>query len=221
MTEWKPGWWARAFRGAGPWVLSIGEGRLCVRGIPRAVDADVVDILGLTVDEGSGQFRVTLAHRTETVLDGLSRRVLREVAVAYHSELDERRHLAALLSRAEEQGQTASLWWSRVRDVMDRPRWVDEDTIETLELSHPDVDAWLAADSDNRLSGLPRSEREDQRAVVDACRTTDLARWAAQRNEAFLEWEKNELADFFRTVEKSPLTEEQTRATVCLTTGCA
>ncbi|GAP61282.1 helicase IV [Arthrobacter sp. Hiyo1] len=74
---------------------------------------------------------------------------------------------------------------------------------------------WLAADSDPRLSGFPKGKREDQRAAVDACRTADLPGWALQRNEAFLDWEKNELADFFRTVEKSPLTEEQTKATVC------
>ncbi len=215
MTEWKPGWWARAFRGAGSWVLSIREGRLRVCGIPREVDADVIDVLGLAVDEGSGQLIVTLVHGTETVLNGLSRRAVREVAAAYHSELDERRHLAALLSKAEEQGEAASLWWSRVRDVMDRQRWADQDTIAALEGSRPDVAVWLAADSDPRLSGLPKGKREDQRAAVDDCRTTDLSRWAAQRNEAFLEWEKNELADFFRKVEKSPLTEEQTRATVC------
>lgn len=215
MTEWKPGWWARAFRGAGSWVLSIREGRLRVCGIPREVDADVIDVLGLAVDEGSGQLIVSLVHGTETVLNGLSRRAVREVAAAYLSELDERRHLAALLSKAEEQGEAASLWWSRVRDVMDRLRWADQDTIAALEGSRPDVAVWLATDSDPRLSGLPMGKREDQRAAVDACRTTDLSRWAAQRNEAFLEWEKDELADFFRKVEKSPLTEEQTRATVC------
>lgn len=215
MTEWKPGWWARAFRGAGSWVLSIREGRLRVCGIPREVDADVIDVLGLQADEASGQLIVTLVHGTETVLNGLSRRAVREVAAAYHSELDERRHLAALLAKAEEQGDAASLWWSRVRDVMDRLRWADQDTIAALQGSRPDVAVWLAVDSDPRLSGLPKGKREDQRAAVDACRTTDLSKWAAQRNEAFLEWEKNELADFFRKVEKSPLTEEQTRATVC------
>ncbi|AOY70785.1 uvrDREP helicase family protein [Arthrobacter sp. ZXY-2] len=140
---------------------------------------------------------------------------MREVAAAYHSELDERRHLAVLLSNAEEQGEAARLWWSRVREVMDRPRWADQDTIAALEGSRPDVAVWLAADGDPRLAGLPEDKREDQREAVDACRTTDLPAWTVQRNEAFLEWEKNELADFFRTVEKSPLTEEQTRATVC------
>ncbi|WP_197432517.1 UvrD-helicase domain-containing protein [Pseudarthrobacter sp. GA104] len=98
---------------------------------------------------------------------------------------------------------------------MNRARWADQDTIASLEGSRPDVAVWLAADSDPRLSGLPRDKREDQRAAVEACCTTDLPAWAAQRNEAFLEWEKKELADFFRTVEKSPLTDEQTRATVC------
>ncbi|MFC7848210.1 UvrD-helicase domain-containing protein [Arthrobacter sp. NPDC057388] len=215
MTEWKPGWWARAFRDAGSWGLSIGEGRLQVRGIPREIDAEVLDILDLQADVGSRRLVITLVHRTETVLNGLSRRALREVAAAYHSELDERRHLAAMLSKAEEQGEAARLWWSQVREVMERPRWADHDTIGALEHSRPDVAVWLAADTDPRLRGFPAGQREEQRAAVDACRTTYLPGWAVQRNEEFLESEKNELADFFRTVEKSPLTDEQTRATVC------
>ncbi|BAS11785.1 helicase IV [Arthrobacter sp. Hiyo8] len=202
-------------QGRWAWVLSLGEGRLNVRGISDAVDVDVLDILGLHADESSKRIVITLAHRTETVLTGLSRRAVREIGSAYCSELDERRHLAALLSKAEEQGEGARLWWSQVQGVMNRPRWADQDTIAALEDSRPDVAVWLAADSDPRLSGFPKGKREDQRAAVDACRTADLPGWALQRNEAFLDWEKNELADFFRTVEKSPLTEEQTKATVC------
>ncbi|MGM9470689.1 UvrD-helicase domain-containing protein [Pseudarthrobacter sp. YS3] len=98
---------------------------------------------------------------------------------------------------------------------MDRPRWADQDTIASLGRVRPDVALWMAAASDPRLSGFPVGNREDQRAAVEASRTIDLPGWAAQRNAAFFEWEKNELADFFRTVEKSPLTEEQARATVC------
>lgn len=86
MTEWKPGWWARAFRGAGSWGLSIGEGRLQVRGIPREVDADVLDIHELAVDEGSRRIVISLGHRTETVLTGLPRRAVREVAAAYRTD---------------------------------------------------------------------------------------------------------------------------------------
>jgi DNA helicase-4 len=191
MTQWKPSWWARAFGGSGSWALSIGEGRLRVRGIPRAVDADVLDILGL------------------------SRRAVREVAAAYRSELDERRHLAAPLSRAEEQGDAARERWSEVQRTMGRPRWADRETIAALQSSRPDVTEWVAADADPHLAAFFTGRRGDERAAVEACRATDLPRWAAQRNESFLEWEKGALADFFRTVEKSPLTEEQTRATVC------
>ena len=79
MTEWKPGWWARMFMGAGSWALPIGEGRMRVCGIPREVDADVPDILGLAVGQRSRRISITLPHRTEVVLTGLSRRAVREV----------------------------------------------------------------------------------------------------------------------------------------------
>jgi len=215
MSVWKPSWWARVFAGAGAWVLTLGEGRLQVHGLPVAIDVDLLDVLGLLVDEGSKRLVVALPHLGETELTGLSRRAVREIASAYRSELEERRQLVAMLSTAEEQGEAARLWWSQVQQVMNRPQWADRDTIAALEGSRPDVTVWLTADGDPRLLAFPWSNREDQRAAVDACRSSDLAAWALTRNEAFLDWEKKELAEFFRTVEKSPLTDEQTRATVC------
>lgn len=118
------------------------------------------------------------------MLTGLSRRAVREVEAAYRSEHDERRNLAALALAAEEQGEAARLWWSRVQEVMNRPRWADQDTIAALEGSRPDVAVWLAADNDPRLSRLPRGKREDQRAAVDACHTTDLPAWASARSRS-------------------------------------
>jgi DNA helicase-4 len=179
------------------------------------VDADVLDIPGLHAHQDSKRIVIVMAQGAELVLDGLSRRAVREVEAAYRLQVDERRHLAALILAAEKQGEEARLWWSRVQEVMDRPRWADQDTIASLGRVRPDVALWMAAASDPRLSGFPVGNREDQRAAVEASRTIDLPGWAAQRNAAFFEWEKNELADFFRTVEKSPLTEEQARATVC------
>lgn len=67
MTEWKPGWWARALRGTGSWVLSTSEGRLQVRGIRRDVDADVLDILGLHAHEGSKRIVIVMAQGAELV----------------------------------------------------------------------------------------------------------------------------------------------------------
>ena len=217
MSEWKPGWWSRAFRGAAPWVLSIGEGRIQVRGIARTVDADVLANGGLHADDRGRRIVITsgTGYQTETILTGLSRRAVREVAAAFRSEVSQRRHLTSLLSQAQEQGEAARAWWSRVQALMDRPRWADQDTITALERKRPDTSLWTSADNDPRLAGLPWGQRDDQRAAVDACRTTDLAKWAVKRNEAFLEWERKDLADFFRTVEKSPLTEEQTKAAVC------
>ena len=215
MTEWKPSWWARLFMGAGSWTLSIHEGRLQLSGVPVPVDADVLDVLGLRAEDAPKRIVITLAHRQEAVLTGPSRRTLSEVVAAYRSEVDERRLLAALLSEAQKQGEAALRWCSEVQTVSDRPRWADQDTVAALQSTRPDTSAWTAADNDPRLAGFPWDSRENQRAAVTACRNADLVSWAIQRNEAFFEREKTELADFFRTVEKSPLTEDQTKATVC------
>lgn len=215
VAEWKPSWWARIVRGAGAWVLSIGDGRLRMRGFPRPVDVAVQDVVRLAVDESSRQVAITLGPGVEVVLAGLSRRAVRQVVAAYGRELEEHRRLAALLSTAEQQGQAAQRWWSDVQAVMGRPRWADRETIAGLEQARPDVAAWRAVDIDPRLTGIFSARHGNERAAVDACRHVDLTGWAARRNEEFLAWESRELAGFFQTVEKSPLTPEQTRATVC------
>ncbi|MBT8163197.1 MULTISPECIES: UvrD-helicase domain-containing protein [Arthrobacter] len=217
MAEWTPGWWARTFRGAGRWVLSVGGGRLRIRGIPQPVDVDVdvLDVRGFHADGRPGRIVIVPAHGPEVVLSGISRRAARKAQPEFRSHVDERRELTTLLAAAHGQGEAALSWWSRVQEVMQLPRWVDQDAIDALERIRPDIAAWLAIDAEPRFRGFSMDGRERQRAAVDACRTADLPGLAARRNEAFFEQEKTDLAEFFRTVEKSPLTEEQTRAAVC------
>ncbi len=55
----------------------------------------MLDIVGLTVDEGSNRIVITLARRTETVLTGLSRRAVWGLWACTAPGLDERRRLPA------------------------------------------------------------------------------------------------------------------------------
>ncbi|MDQ0648639.1 DNA helicase-4 [Microbacterium natoriense] len=213
--EWKPNWWARLFRGARPWTLSIGDGRVRIQGIAASIDVDVSEVASLAVRERPRALLVSLTHDREAVLAGVSRRSAYEIQAAHGSEVAERHRLHSLFAAAAEQGESARLWWNDVQELMSRPRWADRDAVAALHRTRPTTDGWIAASTELQLSVSMRNRSADERAAVEACRTLDLAQWSERRNEEFLAWEKQELADFFRTVEKSPLTEEQIRATVC------
>lgn len=49
---------------------------------------------------------------------------------------------------------------------------------------------------------------------------SDLQAYIDARNESFLRDERNRYQEFFRTIESSPLTDEQVKAVVCLETEC-
>lgn len=213
--EWKPSWWARVFGGADAWILSIADGRLRIRGSVIRLDVDVLDVVGISERERSRALVVSLPGRAETVLAGVSRRSVREILAAYGAQVAEGRRLLQLLSTASQQGASATQWWAAVRELMGGPRWVDGDSVAALQRARPVTDGWVAACAEPRLSERTAAFSADERAAVHGSRTVDLANWAQQRNEEFLEWEKRELTDFFHTVEKSPLTDQQTRATVC------
>lgn len=213
--EWKPNWWARLFRGARPWTLSIGGGRLRIQGIGIPIDVDVSEVTSLGVRERPRALLVSLTHDREAVLAGVSRRSAHEIQAAHVSEVAERHRLHSLFAVAAEQGESARLWWNDVQELMSRPRWADREAVAALHSTRPATDGWVAACAEPRLSAAMSVRSADEHAAVESCRTVDLTNWVERRNEEFLEWEKRELADFFLTVEKSPLTEQQIWATVC------
>lgn len=127
----------------------------------------------------------------------------------------ERRRLDALVEKAVMQGQAVRRWWSRADELSRSYRWIDHDSVAALARTRPATDAWTALEKEPRLAGTVAGWDALERRAFKFCRTGDLKAWAAQVNDFFLEYEKREFADFFRTVEKSPLTDEQMRATVC------
>lgn len=212
MAEWRAGWWARALGGAGRWRLVIADGRLQVHGKSQRVDAGVLDVIEIRTAPGSNLLTIRITNRPPVALKGAPKRAADEVAAALSAEVDRQRGLMEL---AAAQGDKARLWWSEANLTMTRRRWIDRETAASIDRDRPDVSASIAAYSDPSLADFIAGRPEGERAAVEACRNVDVAKWAAKQNESFAEWEKEESADFFRTVEKSPLTDEQILATIC------
>lgn len=129
------------------------------------------------------------------------------------------RALRIALLRHEGSGLVASAhaWHDAVRQVVSRchaeRRWITEEQIAGFEASRPPgapPATFVSRDVQEWLSGLSESDR----TVVQFLRV-DLREWVGRVNEAILSAELTTLSDFFDSVERSPLTEEQARAVVC------
>lgn len=110
---------------------------------------------------------------------------------------------------------TAARKWSQrmsqtLDDHLDEQRWIPREVRERLEQSRPEfglkdtlvaADVWTELDAEDRLS----IETLDD----------DLSARIAALNEKIMARELIDRAEFFRTIERSPLTEEQARAVIC------
>lgn len=214
MAEWRAGWWARTFGGAGRWLLVIEDGQLQVHVESQRIETGVLDVLEIRAEPGK-LLTIRIANQPLVTLTGAARRVACQATAVLAEQAADHRHLKDLTERAVAQGDEARRWWSEASRAMTRRRWIDRETIASIDRGRPDVSASVAAYSDPRLADFIAGRPENERAAIDACRTVDLTAWAARQNESFVEWEKSESDGFFRTVEKSPLTDEQILATIC------
>ncbi|MDO4256340.1 MAG: UvrD-helicase domain-containing protein [Kocuria sp.] len=215
MKTWKPNWFARTFMGAGSWSLAIGDGQVRLEGVAEPVVVDARAIRGVYAARQRRQLDILFDDGAQLQVSGARRSWIDEITQALKIEQIENQRLSALLAEAERQGNAARDWLADVHALMARKRWADQDTVARLDRERPGTERWLSAQSEPRLAGAAVLVDSTTAHAVDACRTWNLPAWAEERNARFLEEEKRELAEFFRTVEKSPLTDEQTHATVC------
>lgn len=111
-------------------------------------------------------------------------------------QVADQRRLTDLTERAAAQSDEARRWWSEASAAMTRRRWIDRETVASIDRGRPDVSAIVAAYSDPRLADFIAGHPGDERAAVDACRTTDLTACSARQSESFTEWEKSESGGF-------------------------
>lgn len=143
-----------------------------------------------------------------------ARQALKALEAARHAVWVEDDLYPAALLAAER-----AIEWVGRRDALDsRRRWISRSDLSTLRESLPDTSAWEEAATEPTLSALVSARPIAESAAILAC-GANLDQWATERNERFLTDETAELSHFFATVEKSPLTPQQTRATVCFDDG--
>lgn len=105
-------------------------------------------------------------------------------------------------------------WYERVTEVLEKARveqrWVPRETLDMLLVSRPPqgLRNWIRAAGVDAVLGTAETKALD---LVDG----DLVQVVASVNRAVMSSELVTRREFFQTIEKSPLTEEQAEAVIC------
>ncbi len=210
--------WGRLFGGAGEWSLEIDPQRLTAT-LHQPSDPAFPGDRRLPVDSVSvrpgwlwSTVIVGQADGRSATLAGLGtgrRRSLQAV-------LERCRHLADLRG-AFHQGLAMVLPWvdELQQQMLEWDRWWPMELVEHWQRTRPAPDPRF--EEARAADELQPYLAEQPEAVDQALKwwDTPLERYARARNERFLVDEARRRAEFFATVESSPLTEEQIRAVVC------
>jgi DNA helicase-4 len=133
------------------------------------------------------------------------------------SSLEHALRIALLRDQTKDFVALARTWHDDVRHEVARchseRRWVTQEQVARFDSTRPVntlPTSFSAADVREWTQGLPDSDRK----VVEF-RGVDLRAWITRVNESILTSELKDMSGFFESVERSPLTAEQSRAVVC------
>lgn len=218
MDPWCPSWLARLLGQADSWTLSTTGSWLNISVGGAAQRLTIEAVRGLQPRRGVIWSSVTLPTPEGAVtLGGIRRDVLHSMLAGLAAALDEHdrlRNLKALFSR--ESAAIAS-WWGRVGSEWHdlAHRWIPGEVLRQWQANRPGPDlTFLDAYNETELEDFIRSHANATHEAIREWQRDDLPGRVARRNETFVVSERQALADFFNTVEKSPLTDEQVDAVV-------
>jgi len=153
----------------------------------------------------------------QTLLPGLDHNTARQLGAALDQAAVEVRRRAGLLQELHANGPRIAAWWSQAVATMSSPQWVTHSQVKALVESRPRstsgpglAECWSLPDLAAHVAALPAVWAE----AVSGWAHVDLGAWAAQTNAGLLWNEKQVMRDWFDTIEKSPLTDEQIDAVV-------
>ncbi len=209
-SEWTPGKWGKRFSLSSNWVAAADHA--CLR-----IDSDERPFEHIrTVDVRRGlvwaSVVVKFDDRSKKVLRGLTNRnaatLARQIRAACDLHSIER--LKILLSKAEHQRE-------RLDAFLDRPRWISQSDLSQFMASFPapspasDLRQFLENDSARSARRFLSQEQEKMLSYhLSSSSVPDLK----ARNKWFLDEEIKRYREFFDTVKKNPLTDEQREAVV-------
>lgn len=218
MPNWGPSWWGRLFTRSDDWRLQVdAESVRVIRG-SNVQEFELGDRV-VQVEEGAWWASVSIATGGDpVVLGGLPNGKTDALRVAFGDALVERDRLSGLAERFAASCAEIVAWRrAMARDLAGwQSRWVTREFVHSWGERRPTVDKeFFQILEKPRHQTLVDAQPPGTRDAIDVWQS-DLPAYYDARNKSFLRDERNRYQEFFRTIESSPLTDEQVRAVVCL-----
>jgi DNA helicase-4 len=218
MSNWGPSWWGRLFTRSDDWRLQVDAESIRVTRGSNVQEFELGDRV-VQVEEGAWWASVSIATGGDpVVLGGLPNGRSDALRVAFGAALVERDRLSGLAGRFTADCADILAWRrAMARELAGwQSRWVTREFVHNWVERRPEVDSnFPEILTKPRHQALVDAQPAGTRDAIDLWQSDLQAHYDA-RNESFLRDERNRYQEFFRTIESSPLTDEQVKAVVCL-----
>lgn len=219
MERWAPSWWALCFGRSDDWELAIVDQWPHTSLVSGNWSLPLSSLAAVRTKDAFWWGSLTLVSTDgKTVqLHGLNRNSLSATENAVLAARDQHGRLDDAADRLQIAGDQICTWWIQLKNDSAKlaHRWVPQEVVDgwitTRPSFEPDV---LSSYRDPRLSPMITVQSHEWQEGFHYWATTDIPARVSARNKAFLQREREELAPFFSSIEKSPLTGEQIEAVV-------
>ncbi|MCR6480853.1 UvrD-helicase domain-containing protein [Variovorax sp. ZS18.2.2] len=221
-TTWAPSWWGKTFTSAPSWRLELLEPDVVLHVDEQSARMNVMVSEGWTISRGFiwSRLNAILPGGAALGLDGLSaeaanalHHALGQARAAYRQHLEVRKLLGAFPAAIQPVVEWAQQLIAAAKAQLSNKGWLTSEfvarwvgarptSVLTELLTVPEVKTHLAAQPEAIRNGVGLWQQP-------------LEKFAAGVNDRHLARELEACKDFFDRVEKTPLTEEQSRAVVC------
>ena len=217
MSTWTPSFWGRLFGGGGDWSLQVDADGYRVTQESTSWTYPWHESITILIEKDGWWPTVTVQSTPVKVLKGLPKVKAQQL----RAELADVRGTWAQDERLRSDFDTAAdvidQWYQDLRSAMAmrHDRWLTTEFAQEWTARKPTppgrfVQVYRAP----RFASFLRSRPPGTAEAIEWWRA-DLQDRIDDRNESFLLEETDRFAEFFRTVESSPLTGEQIRSVVC------
>lgn len=221
LPHWKSSIHGERFTATKPWILKLEDDQFTLWMGNWSEPRSVLDLKALEVKPGFIWAGLSFPAQTgweKIALDGIPNEEAAELEEAVRAAIEkvELKQTQALLSTFSTWLESVTQWSSSVLDSSDTELiergWLSRSFVEQANSTRPTAPAGLLSlpEVKRRLSGQPQHVQAAlkmwQNGVADYVRGT---------NQLQLAKELEESREFFRKVEKTPLTDEQATAVIC------
>ncbi|WP_189428335.1 UvrD-helicase domain-containing protein [Flexivirga endophytica] len=166
-----------------------------------------------TIDRAWPWSVVAVPAEAYTALGGLNRETRRALDDVIGQVIAEADRLERLSATFIADGHQVQQWREGVLRDLDtlRNRWIPRELAARWLADRPDLASPVfdQVRSEPELAGFLATQPASLLQAIHTWEHTDIPIWVAERNQEFLAVERVHMKNFFDTIEKSPLTEEQ------------